>query len=141
MGRSVLRRDRLAFLASPLLVLPIWNYSRHSEGVSGYVPTTGVVVDHVKVEPRMGFPRYGSVIEYSGREGKKLRIVDPVSRRPPETIGTSVKMLVEPTRRQSAVRGGLSGHWVGFFLTTKLLGLVIVRSKSMAFTSADLTRK
>jgi hypothetical protein len=120
------------FLASPLLVLPVWDYRVHAEAVEGFVPAKGVVVDHVKVSFHMHFPEYKSIIEYRGVAGARFRVVDQVSRRPAEAIGTQVALLVSPSHPESAVRAGMFGHWFRFSLT--LLFSTLTSLMATAFT-------
>ncbi len=120
MARSLFSRCRLVVLASPLLAAPAWEYSMLSEEVGDYVRDTGVVVSHIEIPPRTGFPRYQSVIEYQGVNGEKRRFVDQIQRRPQEEIGKAVDVLVEPRSRRTAYRAGMSGHWFGFSVLTVL---------------------
>ena len=119
MARSILHRFRLLILASPLLVLPIWDHAMRSADIEGHEPTRGVVVGHVKVEPRSGFPRFASVVEYAGPDGRKMQMIDQVERRPAEAVGTAVDVLVDRSGR-SAVRAGANGYWFASTVTTAL---------------------
>ena len=139
---SLLSRYRLVILASPLLALPVWDYAMRSDGLDGFVPTPGVVVSHVKLESNAGFPRYKSVIEYSAIDGQKMRLVDSIERRPPEAMGTAVKLLVDPNNPGSAVRAGMSGHWFSFSITTLLsLGFFLLAAAVTYFENRALNRR